>query len=201
MAYLFSLLFHPVILIQFIFIVAIQRDGFFYLGDGNTEGWIVLITALLFVTVLPIIITSLLIRYQIVLNWEMTRREERTIPFIVMIISSFLLWIVYNLTGTKGLVSQLPLFGVLLVSLVFLINFWWKISIHMAGIGGAVAFFEFFFQAPSSPILMILIVSGVAVTGLTAFARLKLKAHNPSQLVAGWIAGFLTGLFYFRILI
>ncbi len=201
MARIISVLFHPVILIQIVFIIAIQYDGLFRIAGGIKQGWIVLIPALLFITVLPVLVTFLMIRRKLVLSWEMTRRGERTIPFMVMIIASIILWMIYQMMGVKGLVSQLPLFGTLLIGIIFLFNLFWKISIHMAGIGGTIAFFVYLFFSPSIISLVVIIVSGITVTTMTAFARLKLKAHNPSQLVAGWIAGFLTGLFYFRIMI
>lgn len=201
MARIISVLFHPIILIQIVFIIAIQYDGLFRIAGGIQRGWIVLIPALLFVTVLPVLVTFLMIRRKLVLSWEMTRRGERTVPFMVMIIASIILWMIYLMMGVKGLVSQLPLFGTLLIGIVFLINLFWKISIHMAGIGATIAFFVYLFFSPSIITLVVIIISGITVTTMTAFARLKLKAHNPSQLVAGWIAGFLTGLFYFRLMI
>lgn len=199
-ARLLSVLLHPIILIQLIFIAAIQRDGLWQSPSWNPEGWLVLIIALMFVAVFPILATFWLLKHRIVSNWEMTQRQERNAPFIIMIVFSLLLWLIYDLMGIGGMVSRLPLFGALLISLTFLVNLFWKISIHMAGIGATVAFFNYIISEPSSLMLTILIVSGIALTFMAAYARLRLKAHNPFQLVTGWIAGFLMGLFYFSTL-
>ncbi|HBZ66658.1 MAG TPA: hypothetical protein DEO70_07455 [Bacteroidales bacterium] len=197
-ARLLSVLLHPIILIQLIFIVAIQYDGLWHSPPRNHNGWFVLIIALVFVAVFPILATFWLLKHRIVSTWEMTQRQERNAPFIIMVAFSLLLWLVYDLMGVGGMVYRLPLFGALLISLTFLVNLFWKISIHMAGIGATVAFFNCFFSEPSALMLIIFIISGIALTFLAAYARLKLKAHNPFQLVVGWIAGFLMGLFYFR---
>ncbi|MFM9027863.1 MAG: hypothetical protein ACKOQ6_07685, partial [Bacteroidota bacterium] len=72
-----------------------------------------------------------------------------------------------------------------------LINYFWKISIHMVGIGGALGLM---FAVNSIIIidLSMAIVLTTLVTGLLGTARLSLGAHDSWQVYAGFFTGFLS---------
>ena len=79
----------------------------------------------------------------------------------------------------------------LCIGLVGLITFWWKISSHLAGIGGISGFFlAFFFMSGRQEFLLLLFLSLLAAV-LIATARWYLKAHDKSQLIAGFFLGML----------
>ena len=70
------------------------------------------------------------------------------------------------------------------VFLTLVVSIWWKISIHMIGIGGllgAVAALSIKFVADQQLIIMGLVL----IAGLIAYSRLFLNAHNPSQVYSG----------------
>jgi membrane-associated phospholipid phosphatase len=81
------------------------------------------------------------------------------------------------------------LYGALFTLLLgLIINLTYKISLHTLAWGATVASL-----AGISLKMMIdipgIIISAVLLSGLVGFARLKLNAHNPSQVYLGWIAG------------
>jgi membrane-associated phospholipid phosphatase len=82
------------------------------------------------------------------------------------------------------------IFGASLSIIVSLIvTFFWKISIHMIGIGGltGIVYVTIQYLAPGSN----LIVAGlILIAGLVAFARIKLQAHNSMQVLVGYVVGF-----------
>jgi membrane-associated phospholipid phosphatase len=82
------------------------------------------------------------------------------------------------------LASILVIISLLLISIV------WKISHHMAAIGGLTAtFFALSFRSGLNPVWSILIL--VLVSGLIGSSRLALNKHNLWQLVAGYSLGFI----------
>jgi membrane-associated phospholipid phosphatase len=77
------------------------------------------------------------------------------------------------------------------------INYFWKISAHMASIGaflGLLVVLSIYLQTD----LRFLIILGMLVAGLTGSARLFANAHTFSQLVAGFCLGFAWIFFLFQ---
>ncbi|MCK4288907.1 MAG: hypothetical protein KAW86_06865, partial [Bacteroidales bacterium] len=75
-----------------------------------------------------------------------------------------------------------------LLIITLIINFFWKISIHMIGIGGMLGTLIglSFLWMIDIPFLIILLI---LCSGITGFARLKLNAHNPAQVYTGFVIG------------
>lgn len=149
------------------------------------------IITLAFTLVLPSLLVMLLKRIGVVKDIGLNSRKERLIPYIITFVSMagtgvFMyfkvapMWLVMFFGG--GAVAGI-------VNLI--VNFWWKISAHAAGIAGVVA-------------LMIRIVRDgypldnafgwlIACTilaGLMGSARVWLGRHTVWQVLAGYTVGF-----------
>ena len=70
-----------------------------------------------------------------------------------------------------------------------LITIKWKISLHMIGMGGAVGVF-LALQVLYGGLYSVLLLS-IFISGLLAYARLELKAHNTQQVYFGFMISFL----------
>lgn len=84
----------------------------------------------------------------------------------------------------------------LLVVSVLLINLFWKISAHMVAIGGLCGMMiatSYRLQINLHPVLISLFI----IAGLIAFSRLKLNAHDPSQVYFGFLLGAFVPLLLF----
>src|SRR3972149_9728143 len=84
------------------------------------------------------------------------------------------------------------------VLLVLTISYFWKISAHLVGWGGLtglIASLSLRFHTD----LMIFLIIALILSGITAFARLRLNAHNQSQVYSGFLLGILTVLMVFLI--
>ena len=80
----------------------------------------------------------------------------------------------------------------LTVLIMALINLKWKISAHMAGIGGVVALvYQIHVQGLSAFNLMWLLCITVVIAGALGSARMALRRHNLLQVLAGAVTGFL----------
>jgi membrane-associated phospholipid phosphatase len=68
------------------------------------------------------------------------------------------------------------------------VNFRWKISIHMVGIGGITGML----LGLSSLFLLDLrvpIIISILIAGILGSARLRMGAHQPSQVYVGYLVG------------
>jgi len=192
-AQIISAVFHPVFLIQIIFQVVIFSQPALSSPGRLADS----MSVFFFLLLVPLVSTKLLIRTGRVTSWEMPVRHERTIPYLIMGFFSAVTFFVFWMTQTAGVAGLLPLFGILLMGVVLVINAFWKISIHLLGMGGLSAFVFCSVKITGSATLILLVLGLLLAGFLTAWARFKLKAHNPAQLLAGWIVGFLTTLLFF----
>jgi membrane-associated phospholipid phosphatase len=124
----------------------------------------------------------------IITSYHMVNAEERLMPFMVTLVfhaSTYYLLLELNV---PDLLPNMVLGGAISIVLVLLINLKWKISIHMLGMGGMVGLLiglVFRHQVPIVPV----IVACVLLSGLVGFARLRLNAHSPKQVYAGFVLG------------
>ena len=71
-----------------------------------------------------------------------------------------------------------------------IINVWWKVSTHSAAIGGvAGALIAFSFKFAFNPVWWLCLV--LILGGMVGTARIILRQHTLSQVVTGYLIGFL----------
>jgi membrane-associated phospholipid phosphatase len=71
-----------------------------------------------------------------------------------------------------------------------IVSYFWKISIHLIGIGGVTGMISALSVKYGIDLLNLQILL-LMISGLTASARLYLGEHNPKQVYTGFIFGFL----------
>ena len=138
----------------------------------------------------------LLYKRQIISTIEMDDRKERGIPIIIMLIYCLLLYFLFIVKTDSSLVPKfvfsLPLSGVFVTSVFFLINIWKKVSIHAAGTGILTGFILAYILLHAQYELWIFALA-IFVSGLVMSARLYLQKHTMSDLIVGWFtATFIT---------
>ena len=80
----------------------------------------------------------------------------------------------------------------LTVLVIALINLKWKISAHMAGIGGLIGLvYQIHVQDLSAFDLFWVLCLIIILAGVLGSARLALNRHNTLQVMAGVVVGFL----------
>ena len=80
--------------------------------------------------------------------------------------------------------------NIVLCSIVFWVNIYWKISLHAIGWGSFVATL-FILSTISSMIYLPYFIASVVTTGIVGSARIYLKSHSESQVYVGFAVGFL----------
>ncbi len=109
-------------------------------------------------------------------------KEERTIPFslsIVFYCIGLIIFVYYKIDIISLAFWFCYISNTLLI--VF-INKIWKISAHMMGASGPFAALVYVFGISAVPFIVILFLIG--------WARIKLKCHNLSQVLAGALLAF-----------
>ncbi len=93
------------------------------------------------------------------------------------------------------LVSYYILLCTVLLFISLVITYFWKISLHMIGIGGFTGILLILSYAQHPVPLSILPYSFLAA-GSIAAARLYLNAHSSLQIYVGYITGLITSIFF-----
>jgi membrane-associated phospholipid phosphatase len=90
--------------------------------------------------------------------------------------------------GVPNTINNLVLAAAFIIVVILLISIKWKISAHMAGIGGlfgALIVFTFNMNTDFIPY----IIATIFIAGLLGSSRMILKLHNPGQIYTGFGTG------------
>jgi hypothetical protein len=158
-------------------------------ASSRTPGLLWAALTLLIVTGIPLAYLRMGIQRGWVSDMELSRREERPRFILVSLSSDVLALLVLRLFGGPHLLTLIVLTYFCLAIVMFSISSFWKISMHMAGVGGFSTALVFVFGAPALWAFLSL--------PLVAWARLHRRKHDIPQLIAGALAGTLVTLFVF----
>jgi hypothetical protein len=116
---------------------------------------------------------------------DVSKRETRTPLLVIAIISYSMAAIIFSVTNTK--ILFLLALGYTFVSLIIMIvNLFWKVSIHCAGVTGPIFSLIFVFGLTALPLSLII--------GLVGWSRIKLKNHTFSQTLVGTLISLTVGV-------
>lgn len=145
------------------------------------------------VYILSIYLPTLLIRmYHNYNGWspfQMTQKEKRMIPYIISILCYFGCYYVLNWLRLPHHMSIILILAIMTQIMCATVNVWWKISTHMAAMGGVTAMVYFFSNYFGVNIFwwfcLVIILSGLIGT-----SRLILRQHSLPQVLAGFFLGY-----------
>ncbi|MFW5657612.1 MAG: PAP2 family protein [Bacteroidota bacterium] len=129
-----------------------------------------------------------------IVNLFMEERRERIIPFFVAVIMYFFAWYLIQRIPIADFLEYFILASALNVLVLLIITFWWKISAHMVGLGGIAGLLMALSLAENINLLPHIIIV-IFVSGVVGSARLKLDAHGPWQILAGFFQGLIITFF------
>lgn len=139
--------------------------------------------------VIPAILIALMRTFGVLGNLSLQQRRERMIPLAVVAVCYLICALMISNVLVAFLIRKFlfAAFGCVLVALV--VNFWWKISLHLMAVGGAVAMLLIVAISRFGDLTGTVIVA-ILLSGLLASARLWLGSHTPTQVAAGFFGGF-----------
>ena len=149
---------------------------------------LVLAVVYFFTILLPTLLIHLYHRYQ---GWsfiELGSRERRVVPYVISILCYYCCLHVMEQIHIPYFMRSIVVVALLIQIICALINVWWKISTHMAGIGGVAGalfvFSEIFRFNPLWWMCFVLIIAGVLGS-----SRMILRQHTLAQVVGGFFIG------------
>jgi membrane-associated phospholipid phosphatase len=183
-----SLVFQPLLIPTYAMLLMMNMDIFIPMSILWRS--IAVIGTFLFTGLLPALPIWLMMKRGEVNDLFISKREERTMPYLF----SFLAYVFWALFMWRTM--QFPMFIVAMgmgsavsIFVIVFINLKWKISAHVAGMGGLCgAIFGVCYRTAINPVWLFALV--LFISALVALSRLELKAHTPGQTLAGFIVGF-----------
>ena len=158
----------------------------------------VLIMVYLFTILLPTVLIHLYRRYQ---GWtliQLGNKERRMVPYVISILCYFACAYWMDYLHIPHFMSNIVTAALFIQIVCALINVWWKISAHMAAIGGvAGALFVFAEVFGFNPVWWHCLVFVVA--GILGTSRMILRQHTLLQVVVGFLVGIvcaITGIIF-----
>jgi hypothetical protein len=193
LAFLVDLLFHPLIMPFYALAGVFRLHPYLHYSLAseikNMLLWILFITCV----VLPALLTFFLVHKRIIHSLKMKERKERLLPVLITFLMYLVCYFLIRLMPVPELILGIVLSGAALTLIAFLLTLFWKVSIHMMGIGGLAAIIWITGArtlADASPYLGLVLLAA----GLTAWARLCSQTHTTGQIYGGFVAGLLTAL-------
>ncbi|MBK9793311.1 MAG: hypothetical protein IPP60_09460 [Sphingobacteriales bacterium] len=192
-----SYLFHPLLMTTWFTLLLLYTNPFSFAGLSSG-----IVIAVIFINtfMFPAISILLMRKLGFLEDLEMPDHKQRIIPLVASII--FYVW-AYLATRKINFPYMMGVFMMgVLVSLFasFVINVFYKVSLHMVGVSGALtAIMLLVFVSPSD--LSYYFLAMILLTGAVASARLYLGAHTMKEVYVGFLVGMfgqVFGLFLFH---
>jgi len=195
-AQVISAVFYPLFVPTYAFAILLHMPAYFAALMPPGAKWMVL--GLIFLTTCALPTTFIIVMYRtgIVSTKYLSKREDRTMPYIVSIIFFYLTFYMLKKLQISAVYYYFAIGATMLNILVMGINFFWKISSHTASMGalaGMILGLSYFLDS----FYFGLIALTILLAGITGYARLKLEAHTPAQVYTGFLLGFFTILALF----
>lgn len=184
-----SVTFHPLLVPTWSFLLMFY-SGFYFAMLGWGIKRFILLTVFFTTCVLPLM-TILLLSMSSRFNREMEKSTDRVLPLMFTSVYAYLGYYLLGRLPVFPVYKVFLLCVVLLSLLLMIISLRWKISNHMAALGGLTGLFlalSFRLQMNTSSFLMLIIL----IAGLVGSSRLFLKKHDVLQVTAGYFVGFAT---------
>ncbi len=188
-AKLISVVFHPLLMPVYGFVLLLNTSSLLMHIPQKTH---VMLTLMIFITtcLMPLLTMFFIKRQGLISSWYLEKKEERVLPYIITAIFFYFTYRLLARLELPVVFYNFILGAALLIVIALLINFRWKISAHMIGIGGLTGTFTGLlirFQLN----LNFLVAALILISGITAYARLKSRAHTQLQVYAGFTIGTL----------
>lgn len=187
-ANIISGVFHPLLMVTYGVLMVLL---FTYLAIYPPTMKLLLIGgAFLSTALIPGLFIFMMVKSGAAVDLELSERRERVVPYLILITSVLVcIFYMYKMMLPFWFLALLIGAGVALL-LALVINFFWKISAHMLGIGGLLGGVMGVSRVHlMNPYWAFIIV--IAIAGLLGMSRIYLKRHTPMQVYAGFGLGFI----------
>lgn len=193
--FIVSTIFHPILMPTLGVAIILNSGGYFSLFPSeikrNIIGMIFALTALI-----PLAIMPILLYFGVFSRINMQSKRERRVPVMVTAISYYLAYTLFKDFQGIVVINVFLLAATTTVVISLIINYIWKISLHMIGVGGIVSLLIMLslrFHANVTDFVLVMILLG----GFVASSRLYLEEHSSMQIYGGFTLGAVVMGFFF----
>jgi len=187
-AKIISIVFHPVLVPTLGMLVLLNSGFYFTMLSWEAKRFILLV--FLFSTGIMPMLTVAVLALNPKFNVNMPNSRDRIIPLLFSSAFYYLGFMLLNKMRAFPVFKVFMIASALVIVVLLVVSFSWKISSHMAALGAlAGTFFALSFRSGVNPVWSI--VGIVVVSGIVGTARLILKRHSIWQIAAGYFSGFL----------
>lgn len=153
----------------------------------------VLLVSMGITCIVPLIFLSVLRHFNLIKDLHVNVREQRLFPYLFTALCyGVAAYYLHAICHAPQWCVMFMVGSAITVLLMALINLKWKVSAHMAGIGGVIGLiYQIHVQGLSAFDLLWLLCFLILVAGLLGSSRLVLKRHDIWQVLVGAVVGFL----------
>ncbi|MDB4303362.1 hypothetical protein N9934_01045 [Desulfosarcina sp.] len=198
LAKIISVIFQPLIIPSITLFLLFNLNNYIALIIPTSARQMILGMVFIITFVFPVLMMFILFKQRVIRTFTMNTREERILPLFITGVFYFMAYYIIKQLQIDEIYQRVFLGSAFLVLIALVISLIWKISLHMIGMGGMLGAFIGISQLIQTDMLVLIMVISLGC-GLTGFARLKLNAHSPLQVYAGFVTGLGVMLWLFFI--
>jgi membrane-associated phospholipid phosphatase len=183
-----SFVFHPLLLPTLAFLL-LMNSGFYFALLSFEAKKMILLVVFLSTFLLPVISITLM-GLNTHFKPDLDKSSDRVVPMLSTAIFYYVGYYVLGRLNVYPIYKVFLISSILIIVALMMVSVRWKISAHMAGIGGLIgAFIALSFRLGLNSSFALAVLIGIA--GLIGSSRLVLGKHTPAQVYAGFLTGFL----------
>lgn len=192
-AQLTSIILHPLLMSVYSICFLFVYTDFRFIFSGQFLRF--LIPVILLTCIMPIIGIVFLKQTKAISDYNLNDKKERILPLLIYFFCNlFQIWL-FSKSGIYNWFIALLALPAILSLISCIISYFWKISIHMIGIGGLIgAILSICYNAKGInpyPLFMSLFI----LAGCVGVSRLLLNKNTPAQVYLGFIIGLVIAYF------
>ena len=188
---------HPLVLPLYLTLLIFSQTAFAFFTPSVK--WYLAGSVVLYGVLLPLL-SIVVLRYRGYLpDWKIAERKERIVPLMIGACCYMLCATTIGRVETAVFLRKFMVAAACCELMCAVVTTRWQISLHLTGMGAAVALLTVM-NILAVPSMLVPLLWCIAAAGLLASARLYLGRHTPLQVAAGFVGGFLitlVALFFF----
>lgn len=182
---------HPFLLPVYLMAVLLTMTTFAHYST-QVKFYLMWVVAL-YAIVIPFLVLGVLHSLGRISSFKVDNCRERWLPLAVGILCYILCAITFAKIPSAIFLRKFMVAAACCEAMCLVVSLWWKISLHLTGMGAVVALLVVMNIVGVGNMLIPLMVA-ILAAGALASARLYLGCHNGAQVLAGFCGGFVVAM-------
>lgn len=199
LARILSYILHPIFIPLYVYTWLNTGSAGVHQKEAVLGGWHSFVIVMLFTAFIPALLLLILKRFKVIESLETILPRNRILPLALVFVWYTACYFIFNALRFSNVFLFFHLLAIFALSMNMVLNLLYPVSLHTMSWGALTAGMALLSQKMGFNTPVVISVC-LILSGITAYARLKANAHNPSQVYWGWIAGVVMvfALFIFR---